>query len=89
MYATFTGFEIKMTKNDALSMSHQGQCIDDVKAFLKTNKSIHKQLTTIGDKKIAEELKTHGAWDDSELADVESNKEKIVWIASCYIREGN
>jgi hypothetical protein len=89
MYATFTGFEIEMTKNDALSMAHQGQCIDDVKAFLKTNKSIHKQLDKIGSEAIAEELKNYGAWDDTQLADVEANKEKIVWLAANNIREEN
>ena len=89
MYATFTGFEIELTKKDALSMAHQGQCDDDVKAFLKTNKKIHNQLNKIGSIAIAEELKNYGAWDETELADEEANKERIVWFAAWQIKEEN
>lgn len=89
MYAQFEGFAIQMTKKDALSMSHQGQCDDDVSHFLKTNKSIKKQLAAIGGEAIASELKGFGAWDETELADVEANKERIVWEAANRIREEN
>ena len=89
MYAIFEGFEIEITKKDAASMAHQGQCDADVADYLKTNKSIQKQLTAIGDKAIAEDLKNTGAWDNTELSDVEQNKARIVWLAAWQIREEN
>lgn len=89
MYAQFEGFEIQMTKKDALSMAHQGQCVDDVSHYLKTNKSIKKQLAAIGGEAIASELKNFGVWDATELADAEANQGRIVWIAANNIKEEN
>jgi putative AlgH/UPF0301 family transcriptional regulator len=89
MYATFEGFEIEMTKKSAISMSHSGDCKADVAYYLKTNKSIQKQLAAIGNEKIAEVLRGYGAWDETQLADAEANKRRIVWIAANDIREDN
>jgi phage host-nuclease inhibitor protein Gam len=60
--------------------SHQGDCEADIKKLLKIS-SIHKQLDTIGNEKIAKELKEYGAWNEEELQDIESNYERILWIA--------
>jgi hypothetical protein len=87
MYAQFDGFEIKMTKSEAESMAHSGDCELDVISYLKTNKSIHKQLDKIGNKAIAREIKATEAWPGDELLDVEANKRRIVWLAANQIKE--
>ena len=81
MYALFNRFEIKLTKRQAESASHQGQCDEDVAALLGM-KSIARQLDTIDTDDIREELAEHGAWDEDELADDAANRERIIWIAA-------
>lgn len=86
--ATFDRFELHMTRDDALSGSHQGSCDEDVEAL--TRKAyIRDQLDAIGSEKIIEELKETGAWseDDGDFEDETDNRERIVWIACCNIRE--
>lgn len=36
---------------------------------------------------IREELREYGAWDEEELEDDDENRERILWIAACNIRE--
>jgi hypothetical protein len=86
MLASFNRFEIKMTKEQARSASHQGRCDDDVVALVKTP-AIRRQLDMIGPEKIAAELAEYGAWDAEELADEEQNDCRIIWIAAGDIRE--
>jgi hypothetical protein len=84
MYAQFERFEIKMTKNQALSASHSGACDDDI-AYLLTLPAIKKQLAKIADNTLAEELKEYGAWEDFSNRD--DNNARIIWLAACNIRE--
>ena len=87
MYATFERFEIQMTKEQALSASQPGKdATEDVKNLLELP-TIKRQLKRIGAETIKAELSEYGAWDSEELADVEANKQRIVWIAACNIRE--
>lgn len=87
MYATFNRFEIRMTLEQARSVSHSGQCIDDVQELLKVP-AISKQFNKIDKNAIREELKEYGCWwDDEELADDVANQERIVWLAGCNISE--
>lgn len=86
MYAYFNRFTIEMTKDQAFSVSHQGQCDDDVKELLKNTK-IKRQLKKISDDDLKKELKEYGAWNNEELENRKDNEERIIWIAGCDIRE--
>jgi len=86
MYATFNRFEIKMTKEQAKSASHQGQCIEDVEALMENKKYMH-QFKKIDKDDIRAELKEYGCWDDEELTDEIDNVMKITWIAAGNIVE--
>lgn len=86
MWAFFNRFLIEMTKKQALSASHQGDCELDVVALLKDTK-IRQQLEKITDRSLKEELKDYGAWDEGELMSREDNEKRIIWIAACNIRE--
>lgn len=86
MYATFNRFEIKMTKAQAESASHPGQCDSDVAALLQLPE-IKRQLAKIPDATLTEELKEYGAWDDGELQDRADNESRIIWLAACDITE--
>lgn len=82
----FDRFTIDMTLEDALSASHPGPCDEDVKILLE-QEYIKAQFEQINPADIAAELKEYGAWDDVELADVDANQERILWIAAGNIRE--
>ena len=86
MYAQFNRFEIKMTKSQATSASHQGRCDDDVTALLELP-AIKRQFKKIDPALIAAELREYGAWDEAELSDIAANQERIVWLATGDIVE--
>ena len=86
MYATFNRFELRMTKAQAESASHSGLCDADVEVLVR-DKSIAKQLDSIGPDRIRAELGEYGAWDEEQLADDEDNRHRIVWIAAGDIVE--
>ena len=85
-WASFNRFGIKLSVDDALSVSHSGQCDDDV-AALMTVPYVAKQLNAIDPNALVSELKEYGAWDDEQLSDHEENKSRILWIAGGNIRE--
>jgi hypothetical protein len=87
MLAYFNRFEISLTKEQASSCSHQGDCSEDVRALIRYNKSIARQLDKLSPDDIRAELKEYGAWDTEELADDEKNRERILWIAAGNISE--
>jgi hypothetical protein len=86
MIAAFNRFEIQMTMEQAKDCTHSGACDLDVSDLLR-EKRIQRQLNRIGAEKIATELKEYGAWNDTELSNVEENKARIVWIAAGNIVE--
>lgn len=86
MFALFNQFEIQMTKEQAHSVSHMGQCDADVDILLEDPK-IKRQMKKIPDEKLAAELKEYGAWDEKDLADRKANEQRIVWIAAGNIIE--
>lgn len=86
MYATFNRFELKITKEQALTGSHPGPCDSDIRDLL-TVPAIKRQLDKIPADSIREELKDYGAWDDEELANDQDNRSRILWIACGDIRE--
>lgn len=85
-YATFEGFEICMTLEQAHACSHLGPCDSEVNALVR-EPAIAAQLDAIGPEKIRDELKGYGAWDAVELDHQEDNRARIVWCAACNIRE--
>jgi len=80
------GINLQMTKAQAASASHQGQCDDDVAALAKHPK-IARQLAKINPKALRDELQGYGAWDDAELSDHAQNLQRILWIAAGDIVE--
>jgi hypothetical protein len=86
MLAYFNRFTIQLTKSQAESCSHSGDCDCDVEELLK-NKAIQRQLSCISAEDIAAELKEYGAWDFEELSDSDANKRRILWIAAGNITE--
>ena len=87
MFALFNRFQIQMTRAQAESASHQGQCDDDV-AYLLTDRKLARQLDKIDPDDIRAELKESGAWDETKLSDDAQNRARIVWIAAGNITEG-
>jgi hypothetical protein len=86
IWAPFNHLELHMTLEQAKGASHQGACDEDVKALCQ-EESIARQLDEIDPEKIRAELADEGAWDDEELADDATNRERIVWIAAGNIVE--
>ena len=87
MWATFNRFELQMTKQQAASASHQGQCDADVLA-LSNVPAIRKQLNKFDPNALKLELREYGAWDDVELADHTQNLQRILWLAAGEIVDG-
>lgn len=78
--------ELQMTKAQAESVSHSGDCELDVKELVKVP-AIARQLKKLDPDNIRKEIKETGAWDDTELQDNEQNLIRFVWIAGCEITE--
>jgi len=87
MWASMNYVEIEMTRQQALSCSHQGDCDADVEALLQHPK-IKRQFKKIATESIRKELADYGAWSVIELMDNEANQRRILWIAACNIKEG-
>lgn len=84
--AIFNRFEIAMTFEQAQSVSHSGNCDEDVEELVN-DPDIQKQLQVIYDSDLIDELKECGAWDDEALLDREANNKRIIWIAGNDIVE--
>ena len=78
--------ELKMTKREAQSASHIGQCDADVLA-LSQRPAIARQLAKIDPAQLRDTLREYGAWDDEELADHAQNLQRVLWIAAGDIRQ--
>jgi hypothetical protein len=86
MLAYFERFVIELTREQAESGSHQGQCDDDIAALL-LDPAIDAELARIPAADIADELREYGAWDDEELADHDANLSRVLWLACGNIIE--
>ena len=80
--------ELQITKKQAQSCSHPGQCDSYVEA-LKLNPSIARQLKKLDPGIVAACLKEYGAWNELELSDHKENLTRLLWCACCDISEGN
>ena len=58
---------------------HQGRCDDDVEFWVDRIDWESQNMTSA---QIRSELEGHGAWDETELADDDANRERILWIAA-------
>jgi hypothetical protein len=72
--------ELKITKAQAHTGHHQGQCDRDI-AELRRLPSIKKQLDRLDPARVREVLREYGAWDQVELSDHDANLDRILWIA--------
>lgn len=88
MITYFDSFSIEMTKRQAESASHSGQCDNDVDLLLQ-DRRITRQLDKINPDDIRAELKEYGAWDEVELQDDTANRQRIIWIAAGNIADGS
>jgi hypothetical protein len=86
MIALFERFDIRLTKDQAHSASHGGQCDADVEILLAVP-SVRRQFAKIAPDSIRAELREYGAWDNMELADDAVNQRRILWIAAGNIVE--
>jgi hypothetical protein len=78
--------ELQITKAQALSAAHSGECDADVLALSKVP-TIARQLKKIDSETLQNELREYGAWDATELQDHDQNLQRLLWCACCDIRE--
>jgi hypothetical protein len=80
-FSTGSGkIELEISREDAASGSHQGQCDNDI-AALRTLPYIAEQLAKIDRKLLVGELKEYGAWTMRELVDHDQNLSRLLWLA--------
>src|ERR1700677_2990868 len=70
--------ELQMTMEQAESVSHSGECDEDVRELSKVS-AIADQLAKIDPALLSAELKEYGAWDEDERADHEQNLQRLLW----------
>lgn len=78
--AVFERFSIDMTLEQAQSVSHSGDCEPNVLELLK-DPEIQAQLETISPETLSEELRGYGTWEEEDRLDLQTNRERIVWLA--------
>lgn len=78
--------ELTITLADAQSASHSGRCDDDV-AALRHKPSIRRQLAKWDAAEVRAALKEYGCWEADELADHETNLDRMLWLACCDVKE--
>ena len=85
----FTGSDFVLTKSDVSDecwerlkeLGGPGQQDSNVAAF-------RRDFGVWGDPETCRDyLRAYGAWDDSELADHDSNLNRLVWLTGCDIAE--
>lgn len=79
--------ELNITRAQAESCAHPGQCDADV-AALRDVPAIRRQLAKIDPATVADSLREYGAWDDDELKDHDANLSRLLWVACGDIVEG-
>ena len=78
--------ELQMTIEQAESVSHSGECDDDVKGLSKVS-AIAEQLAKIDPTVLSGELKEYGSWDQEERTDHDQNLQRLLWLAGCDIAD--
>lgn len=85
--ASFERFDLKMTMEQAQSISIPGQNAMCAVVELLQDFAIDFQFGNIEPQHIRDELVEYGAWDEEELSSIEDNKQRILWIAGGNICE--
>ena len=75
---------LQITKAQAASASHMGQCDADVMALSKVPR-IARQLAKINPEVLSAELFGYGAWGMEDLADHATNLQRLLWLACAFI----
>lgn len=78
--------ELQMTREQAESASHSGDCDEDTRELSKVP-AIAEQLARIEPGVLSGELKEYGAWDAKELKDQDQNLLRLLWVAACDTTE--
>jgi hypothetical protein len=78
--------ELRMTMEQAESVSHSGQCDEDVLELSRVPE-IREQLEKIDPETLSAELREYGAWDEEERKDHPQNLQRILWLAGGDIKD--
>jgi len=79
-------YTIKLPKECMRDCSSQGACDEAVSFWLK-NRKVRESIMQVPTDELAAILREVGAWDTDELSDDESNRERILWIVACDMKE--
>ncbi len=89
-WSSWNHFEFRMSGEEVLACSHQGDCEADCRhhapAILKRMKRDNFTNRPTPDK-IRKELDEYGCWDEEELKDDEMNFIRLIWRAAGSIKE--
>lgn len=85
-HSSLYDFSLTMARSDAESVSGPGPADENVATLTRTP-AIASQLDALDPESIRRELRKFGAWEAEELADDDANRERLVWIAGCELRE--
>lgn len=83
--AYFNRFTLDLPDEAVSDCSHTGACDEDVFVW---SKAIPRPDEITPDA-LRSELKEYGAWDSDELADDDTNWQRIIWLAAGNIKEEN
>lgn len=72
---------------EIIEMCPASGAADSAIAEMRTLPEVIAELNGIDPNKLRMELKEYGAWDETELADHNSNLDRILWIACLDIQE--
>lgn len=87
MIAQFNRFELQVPVSVALDCSQPGKDASDDVDFALRCTPAGDAIDTLDPDLIRKELREYGAWDDTELADDDANRARLLWIAACDVRE--
>lgn len=82
------GIVLTITKAEAESAHHPGNCDDSVMA-LSRKPRIARQLAKLNQDSVRAYLYDFGAWDSDELSDHAENLQRLLWIACGDIQESS
>ena len=88
-WSSCTGaIELQMTLDQAESVSHSGDCENDVKILLQ-DPEIKEQIDKIEPDTLKRVLDEYGAWSDEDLENHNLNVQRLLWLAGGDIADEN
>lgn len=87
-HATYFNYigSIELPEDVARNCSHSGPCDDDVNRALQLPE-IKAEMAEIDPEQLRKELGEYGCWNAMELADHDTNIQRILWIAAGNIMD--